>query len=266
MSKLETRTFETEIRADKDSNAISGYASVFNTKSKNLGGFVEKVSPSAFDSSLASKQDVMARFNHSDNHLLARTGSDGKGSLKLTKDDNGLRYDFELPDTTYARDLKALMLRGDVNKSSFAFRCNKDSWGTDPETGLDLRTLEDVDLVDIAPVVNPAYDSSSSGLRSERRSMLASAPAEVRSRIEARMSEDEQCSCDCDCDFCTGGDCTNCNDDDCDDPNCVDCGSNLPEDDGIGDVEANSADQPLAELRNRLITTRANILKDLLKS
>ncbi|NDG19711.1 MAG: hypothetical protein EB117_15790, partial [Betaproteobacteria bacterium] len=37
---------------------ISGYAAVFNSESRNLGGFVETIHPEAFDEVLATAPDV----------------------------------------------------------------------------------------------------------------------------------------------------------------------------------------------------------------
>lgn len=70
-----------------------------------------------------------------------------------------------MPDTDYARNLAALAARGDVQHSSFAFRTLSDEWGF-TEQGFPLRTLLEIQLVDVAPVVQPAYLDTSSGLRS----------------------------------------------------------------------------------------------------
>ena len=77
---------------------------------------------------------------------------------------DGLVYEVDLPDTTTGRDLAALAARGDVQHSSFAFRTIRDDWGF-TEQGFPLRTLLEIQLVDVAPVVQPAYLDTSSGLR-----------------------------------------------------------------------------------------------------
>lgn len=165
---------------------LSGYASVFNRLSQNLGGFVERVDPAAFNKSLADQVPVLARYNHDDNHLLGTTEG---GTLRLEVDGTGLRYDVDLPDTSSARDVRELARRGDLRYSSFAFRTIADDWDVTPE-GFPLRTLLAVQLVDVAPVINPAYRDTSTGLRSlaERLNMDLSAvrsapPEELRKRI-----------------------------------------------------------------------------------
>ena len=65
-----------ELRAsDNGPGVIVGYASVFNRLSQNLGGFVERVDPDAFNKSLADGVPVVARFNHKDDFLLGTTES-----------------------------------------------------------------------------------------------------------------------------------------------------------------------------------------------
>lgn len=152
-----------EFRAtDTGLGVLTGYAAVFNRYSQNLGGFVEQVDPGAFTKSLGDSVPVVARFNHEDNLLLGTTEG---GTLALEIDGTGLRYDIQLPDTTAGRDVKALAERGDLRYSSFAFRTLTDDWGFTPE-GFPLRTLLGVQLVDVAPVTNPAYRDTSTGLRS----------------------------------------------------------------------------------------------------
>ncbi len=165
MRELELRhiTRPVEFRAsDTGLGTLVGYAAVFNRYSQNLGGFVEQVDPAAFNKSLSDAVPVVARFNHEDNLLLGTT--EGR-TLALNVDGTGLRYEVDLPDTSAGRDVRALAERGDLRYSSFAFRTLADDWGFTPE-GFPLRTLLGVQLVDVAPVTNPAYRDTTTGLRS----------------------------------------------------------------------------------------------------
>ncbi len=137
---------------DGNSNpVIVGHAAVFGQLSENLGGFQERISPNAFDDVL--ENDCRCFFNHDPNHLLARTSS---GTLRLSVDDKGLKYEFDVPDTTSGRDLLVSMDRGDITQSSFAFTVEDDSW--DEENGIDIRTINKVKrLYDVSPVSIPAY-------------------------------------------------------------------------------------------------------------
>jgi HK97 family phage prohead protease len=140
---------------------ITGYASVFGLESRNLGGFVETVHPRAFDDVLAAGPDVLGLFNHDKNKLLARSGN---GSLKLSVDSRGLRYEMSLPATRDAEDVATMVKERLVTGSSFAFAVRRnggDSWTTD-ERGMKHREIRSVALLeDVGPVVRPAYDDSS---------------------------------------------------------------------------------------------------------
>jgi HK97 family phage prohead protease len=166
-----------ELRASDDGEGkglgtLTGYAAVFNRHSQNLGGFVEQVDPSAFNKSLADEVPVMARGNHDDAYLLGTTWA---GTLRLSVDGTGLRYEVDLPDTTAGRDFKVLAERGDVKWSSFAFRTIDDEWGT-TEQGFPLRTLRAVQLVDVAPVNSPAYLDTTVAARSLAEHQAAATP------------------------------------------------------------------------------------------
>jgi hypothetical protein len=93
-------------------------------------------------------------------------GTIGGRTLTLRTDNVGLFYDV-LPPQSRA-DITELVERGDVRHSSFAFRVSPggDEWGITPDTNYPLRRLHDVELVDVAPVVTPAYPDATAGLRS----------------------------------------------------------------------------------------------------
>lgn len=164
MKSPEVRTVRAavEFRASGGVGTLGGYAAKFNKTSRNLGGFVEQLAPSAFNKSLADGVRVMARYNHET--LLGTTDA---GTLRLSVDDIGLRYEIDMPDTTAGRDVSVLAARGDVRFSSFAFHTHADGdeWGY-TESDFPLRTLRSVQLVDIAPVDDPAYLDTEAGLRS----------------------------------------------------------------------------------------------------
>lgn len=143
-----------ELRKDGDKNVIVGYAATFDTESHDMGGFREVVRASAFERSLREKADVIARANHHSGSLLGRTSS---GTLRLSVDERGLRYEVDVPDTTGGRDTMEYIRRGDIHESSFAFRTPKDGarWAKQEDGSL-LRELVDVDLVDVSPVADEA--------------------------------------------------------------------------------------------------------------
>jgi len=142
---------------------IAGYAAVFNSESRNLGGFVETIHPNAFDEVLAEGPDVIGVFNHDRNLLLGRTGN---GTMKLTKDPYGLRYEITPNEnTSIGRDVIEWVKDRTVANSSFAFAIKRDggdSWSTDGQRGIRKREVRAIGLLeDVGPVVRPAYDTSS---------------------------------------------------------------------------------------------------------
>jgi uncharacterized protein len=152
-----------EIRAGSDKKVIGGYAAKFERHSQNLGGFVERIAPGAFNKSRGDGwPGVIARYNHDDNMVL---GTIGGGTLRLGVDEVGLTYEVDLPSAR--ADIFELVQRGDVRQSSFAFVTHQDGdeWTT-TDQGFPLRTLTAVRLYDVAPVNTPAYEDTSVGLRS----------------------------------------------------------------------------------------------------
>jgi Escherichia/Staphylococcus phage prohead protease len=154
-----------EIRTGSDKQIIGGYAARFNLPSQNLGGFLEFIAPGAFNRAASrnwpgSGTGVFARYNHDDNMILGNTDS---GTLRLAADDQGLRYEVDVPQAR--ADVFELVSRGDVRASSFAFVAEDDDWATD-DSGFPVRTLRQVQLIDVAPVNTPAYLDTTVGLRS----------------------------------------------------------------------------------------------------
>jgi len=85
-----------------DRMTVSGYAATYNTLSKDLGGFRERIAPEAFRRILATNPDVVCLFNHDMNSVLGRTSA---GTLRLSEDRKGLAFECDLPNTTVGRDL-----------------------------------------------------------------------------------------------------------------------------------------------------------------
>jgi len=162
---------EVELRkGDTGSNRVVGYAAVFNSQSNILrssrGPFVEILEQGAFDDVL--NDDVRALFNHDANYILARSNA-GQGTLTLSVDNKGLRYEFEAPDTSYGRDLMVSLARGDIKESSFAFELKEggDKW--EQRDGMLVRTIKRGGisrLHDVSPVTYPAYKDSEVSSRS----------------------------------------------------------------------------------------------------
>ena len=126
------------------------------------GSFREVIRKGAFDD--IPKQDVRALMNHESSKLLARWNQ-GKGTLNLEVDERGLKYSFEVPDTTTGKELRTLIERGDITQSSFQFAGARSEWNMEGEKPLrELRGFAKV--LDVSPVTFAAYNETSVALRS----------------------------------------------------------------------------------------------------
>ena len=187
--------FPPETRADRPGGPqhIYGYAAAFNKLSRKLGGFVEQVNPTAFNESRAEGwPDIVCRYNHKDDQLLGTTWA---RTLTLATDETGLAYDVVPPSAR--SDVLEYVQRGDIKHSSFAFRVfpGGDEWGVS-DFNYPMRTLLSVKLVDVAPVLDPAYPDATAGARAMNGAVESLAdwvqgdPEEVRSRLaEGRAME-----------------------------------------------------------------------------
>ncbi|MEE8670437.1 MAG: HK97 family phage prohead protease [Heyndrickxia coagulans] len=164
MKTREMRTFDITGLQKRDGlndqpTMITGYASVFNSKTSIGEFFDEVIAPGAFSKSLANNSDVRALFNHNWDKVLGRTKS---GTLRLFEDDRGLKFEIDLPNTSVAKDLAESMARGDINQCSFGFFATGESWDytSDPA----LRTVTEVELYEISIVSIPAYEDTEAAL------------------------------------------------------------------------------------------------------
>jgi HK97 family phage prohead protease len=181
MENRESRSITAPMK-EEEGKAV-GYAALFNSVT-DIGGFFERIEPGAFDQS--DMTDVRALFNHDPNMLLARTAS---GTLKLSIDEKGLRYEFDIPDTNAGRDLRELLRRGDINQSSFGFTIDQEDW--EERTGMKpTRKIKKVKrLFDVSPVTFPAYQETSVALRSlEAWKGMAEEPKNTPLRDAAEVS------------------------------------------------------------------------------
>ncbi|MDQ1111170.1 HK97 family phage prohead protease [Microbacterium testaceum] len=175
MTELERRVVDkpTEFRAAAEGSGgvgvLTGYAVVFDSPSRDLGGWFEEIAPEAFGApdaegrvDMALHTRVIARAEHDSRLLLGTTDA---GTLRLYIDDVGVRYEVDLPDTGAGRDVAALAKRGDYRHSSFAFHALEVEWRENVAGSLVRRVIRSV-LSDVAPVADPAYWAATTQMRS----------------------------------------------------------------------------------------------------
>lgn len=163
----ERRVVVGELRAVMENGVptkIAGHAAKFDSLSEKLGDFFERIAPGAFAKTIQSG-DIRALWNHDANIVLGRNKS---GTLRLSEDSVGLAYECDAPATQLVRDMvMSPIARGDVNQCSFGFRTISDKWNK--IDGEWIRTLLEVELLDVSPVTYPAYASTDVAVRSLRQ-------------------------------------------------------------------------------------------------
>lgn len=148
-----------ELRAGggKSNPRLVGYASIFNSPSQDLGGFLETVKPGAFRRSLDGGADPLALVQHMPNLVLGRRSA---GTLRLAEDSRGLAFEIDMPDTSAARDLLVSVERRDVTGASFAFTVPEGGDVWDVRSGQVFRELREVNLHEITITPTPAYSDT----------------------------------------------------------------------------------------------------------
>lgn len=158
------------VKRDGEKPGLTGYGAVFykagdpSTEYQLWSDTYERIMPGAFDRAMR-EDDVRSLFNHDSNIVLGRNRA---GTLKLSVDEKGLKYDVTPPDTQLCRDQVLTPIeRGDVSGSSFMFVPLRTVWVEEVRDGRTFyfRNLEDVQLWEVGPVVFPAYEGTTTGLR-----------------------------------------------------------------------------------------------------
>ncbi|MCZ9852475.1 HK97 family phage prohead protease [Brachyspira hyodysenteriae] len=157
----EIRSIDIDIQKSTEEEPLKlrGYAIVYNSLSEPLYGdlFRERINRGAFTKSLL-ENDQVCLWGHDTRYVLGRKSS---GTLILREDEKGLYFEVSMPNTTWARDLKESVDRGDIKQMSFGFKVVRDNWIDDKETlkeyGMPIREVEEIALHEISLVTFPAY-------------------------------------------------------------------------------------------------------------
>ncbi|MGL5900986.1 MAG: HK97 family phage prohead protease, partial [Lactobacillaceae bacterium] len=140
----ETTTVEIRAKTDNKRHLLTGYAIVFNSPSENMG-FYETVDPKALDN--VDLANVFALYDHNFDNVLGKVGK----NLSLEIDSKGLSFSLELLPSD--EKIFELVQQGIINKMSFGFVVDQDSWQDDKHrTILSIKELQEISLVPI-----PAY-------------------------------------------------------------------------------------------------------------
>lgn len=154
------------LRAAGDGRTIEMFIP-FESESVDMG-FREKIHPSAFTRSIrtgrsSQRNDIFALWSHDSSKPLARQAN---GTLEFEERDDGLVAVATLnPEVRDHADALELVRSGLVRGTSFGFEAVRDEWEYD-EDGEATRSLLEVKLFEVSPVVFPAYQASDIDARS----------------------------------------------------------------------------------------------------
>jgi len=205
---------------------FEGYGAVFNTPTRIdswEGCFDEQIAPGAFRKSLRERTPKF-QFDHGHHPMF---GSLPMGTISsITEDERGLLVEAQISDSWFWEPVRSAIASGAVDGMSFRFSVVRDEWrdrdgnlvraedvdmilyGRDPEQrGPLMRTLKEVKIAEVGPVVWPAYAGTTASVRSvtidlatihtdpEQRRLLAEvalrADAANIAADEAEQSDDE---------------------------------------------------------------------------
>jgi len=189
-----------------DGRTLDGYAATFGNPSRIQsweGEFDEEIAAGAFRKTLRQRMPVL-QFDHGRDQ---RTGSVPIGSIdELAEDDQGLHVVARLFDNPVVEPIRQAIAGKAITGMSFRFQVKREAWidrdgvkikddelqrllWEPGDRGPLKRTILEVDpLYELGPVVFPAYDSTSVGVRSllaqltpdEHRLMLRELATELR--------------------------------------------------------------------------------------
>lgn len=168
---MEYRAFRAETVSD-DGTHLSGVLAPFNSETVigrlDRGGWREEIAPGAFRKAI-QESDTVLLCDHDMSRPLARVSAK---TLRLEETDTALRFDADIVDTTYARDLLANIRAGNKGGMSIGFDPVKDDWFDDDGNPSNRhvgtrRVLREVKLPEGSVVTNPAYKDTSVMARDE---------------------------------------------------------------------------------------------------
>jgi len=128
--------------------------------------FREKFRKGAFADSLTKRAQKIL-WNHNDDIVL---GSTNNGTLRLSEDETGLRFENDLPESEWGNNAYQAIKRGDVDGVSFGFKMTGEEW-EDGDPDNIVRTITKADIFEVSPTPFPAYPQSEVQARSIEKAL-----------------------------------------------------------------------------------------------
>ena len=186
---LEQRTLTIrDVSTDDGTMKVAGYVnkngSISEVLSEDGVVFQETILPQAFTNALAKGDEICFYLEHDPNKILATTKNN---TLEVTQDNTGLHMAATIVPTSDGQNAYKLIKSGIITNMSFGFLVNEDVWDTDSD--IPLRTVTDLDLLEVSAVKNPAYTSSTISARSKNEELLDKSKINFRDKGGVRAME-----------------------------------------------------------------------------
>ena len=194
--------FEIRASADDDGLTVAGYIARFGqptTIRDFMGEYTEELKRGAFTRTIAERgaAKVKMQLDHGHDTLFGNLPIGVWTDLR--EDRKGLYGEGRILDTWHTIPVRAAIEAGAVDGMSFRFKVVREDWKKATKAGeLDHRTISEVALFEAGPVVFPAYEGTTVGVRSAAldlyRRALGMTPADTshRSADESDTIEDEE--------------------------------------------------------------------------
>lgn len=181
-----------EMKPQKSGFRFRGHAAVFDEEAvlddiPGMGRMTESIQRGAFRKVLQSDANIPFTLEHDPKMVYATTRSN---RLKLAEDTKGLAVDADLPDTSLARDLHALVEADVVTGMSFGFVAGpRANWEMERRSnGVHRRLLGFKKLLDVCATWDPTYPSAEAQFRSMTM-QYADSPASVQQLLMGALPQ-----------------------------------------------------------------------------
>jgi len=179
--------------AQTDQRFVDGLGIVYDRTVELWPGYKECIDKDVFTECLSKNPEIKSMVNHDVNQLLSTTLSDPP--LVINNTSSGLFFSAPIPNTQAGRDLIELLKNNSIRGASFAFTVDDDDVSIDAD-GCYVRHIKRGQLLEVGPVVCPAYEMTQIGLRS-RDEIMAEARARTSqstiTQADVDMIEAAQC-------------------------------------------------------------------------
>lgn len=170
-----------EVRADAsgDGLTLAGYIARFGEPtpiSDWLGDYTEELKRGAFARTLVERGAAKVKMQFEHGHDATFGALPIGVWTDLREDRKGLFGEGRVLDTWHTIPIRAALEAGALTGMSFRFKVIGELWRKAAKAGeMDHRTITEVALFEAGPVVSPAYEGTTVGLRSKALELVRSA-------------------------------------------------------------------------------------------